>query len=128
MASANKATVARKTVHGEESLTLQNQEIDTPVLPVEQMERLHQFRPDVIDWILNETKAEAEARRQRMFKIDRYIFLEKLTGQIFGLIICFAGIAGGLAAIFNGAPGAGATIATVSIGTLAVAYIRRKSE
>lgn len=77
MARSSKAALSRQTGDDKEEMIVQNQEIDTPVLPVEHMERLHQFRPDIVDWILRQTENEA----------------------------------------------AGGTIASIAIGTLAVAFI-----
>lgn len=121
MASHNKATISQQG--NTKSLTVQNQEIDTPVLPAEQMERFQQFRPDINDWILNQTDMEAAARRERQAKIDRYIFTAQLIGQIFGLIIGLAGVVGGAIVAVKGYSAAGATIASLAIGTLALAFL-----
>ena len=105
------------------SLTLQNQEVYTPVLPVEQMERLHSFCPEGVKWILEQTQIEAEHRRKETSRVNIFIFIEHLLGQIFGFLIGIAGVIGGVFAAVNDYPKAGATIAVVAIGTLAVAFI-----
>ncbi|MDR0932149.1 MAG: hypothetical protein LBM70_03910 [Victivallales bacterium] len=124
MARSGKATLARKDDNIEESLTIHNQEIDTPVLPIEQMKTLHDFRPDVVDWILKQTEDEANFRRTRNVKNDHNIHRERLIGQVFGLVIGLSGVIGGACVAIYGHPGAGGTIATVSIGTLAVAFLK----
>ncbi|MDP0373008.1 hypothetical protein Q7Y31_08070 [Glaesserella parasuis] len=45
---------------------------DSPLLPVEQLERLHQFRPDLVDFVVNETQEEAKTRRNENRKINFY--------------------------------------------------------
>ena len=105
------------------SLTLQNQEVDTPLLPGEQMERLHSVCPEVVKWILEQTQIEAEHRRKETSRVNIFIFIEHLLGQIFGFLIGIAGVIGGVFAAVNDYPKAGATIAVVAIGTLAVAFI-----
>ena len=39
-------------------------ELDSPVLDVNALERLHQFRPDIVDFVIEQTRAEAENRRK----------------------------------------------------------------
>lgn len=95
MARSSKAALSRQTGDDKEEMIVQNQEIDTPVLPVEHMERLHQFRPDIVDWILKQTENEAADRRERQARLDRYVCRERLIGQIFGFLIGIGGIAGG---------------------------------
>ena len=105
------------------SLTLQNQEVDTPVLPVEHMERLHSLCPEGVKWLFEQTQIEAEHRRKETSRVNIFIFIEHLLGQIFGFLIGIAGVIGGVFAAVNDYPKAGATIAVVAIGTLAVAFI-----
>lgn len=132
MARNSRATIARQkdanTGAVREELTVQGQEIDTPVLPVDQLEQLHRFRPDIVDWVLHQTEKEADFRRNRQNKVDSYIRWEILIGQIFGLAIGIAGIIGGAVVAISGHPGAGGTIASISIGTLAVAFIGKMNK
>lgn len=126
MAKSSKAALSRQNGDGKEEMIVQNQEIDTPVLPVDHMERLHQFRPDVVDWILKQTETEAADRRERQARLDSYVCRERMIGQIFGLVIGLAGIGGGAYVAVSGHPTAGGTIASIAIGTLAVAFIGRQ--
>lgn len=126
--SRHNRTTVEKRPDNSGALTIQEQEIDTPILPVEQMERLHAFKPEAIDWLLEETSKEAEDRRKRQARIDWFVFWERFCGQFFGLLIGIAGVVGGVFAAIKGFPGAGGTIATVSIGTLAVAFIGKLKE
>lgn len=108
-------------------MTVQSQETDTPLLPVEQMARLYQFRPDVIDWILDQTTKEADNRRKEEHRLHSFVFIERFGGQIFGFFIGIAGVAGGAWTAVRGYSGAGATIASIAIGTLAIAFLGRRS-
>lgn len=79
MARSSKAALSRQTGDDKEEMIVQNQEIDTPVLPVEHMERLHQFRPDIVDWILKQTENEAadrDKRRQEQERKERRRYFE----------------------------------------------------
>ena len=109
-----------------ESLDLQQTEIDAPALPIEQMEKAEKFRPEINTWLMEQTAREAEDRRKRQHRIDTFVFIERLTGQIFGLVIGVVGVGGGAWVALSGEPWAGGSIAGVSIGTLAVAFLRRE--
>ncbi len=126
MAKNNQAIVHKRNGNtgDEQSLTYNEQEIDTPLLPVEQLERLANFRPDLIDWVIEQTTKEAEDRRNRQAKLDGFIFKERMTGQKLGFVIAaFAIVAGGFTAMYS--PWAATVIVSVSVGTLAVAFLKK---
>jgi uncharacterized membrane protein len=102
-------------------------ETDSPLLPVPQLERLAAFRPDRVDWFFEQTEKEADHRRSETVKVNKYIFRERLVGQIFALLIGISGIIGGAVVAVMASPTAGATIASVAIGTLAVVFITGKN-
>lgn len=98
-------------------------ETDSPLLPAEQIIRMQAIRPDAVDLILTETKLEADHRRRTTVRVNTFVFIERLAGQVFALLIGLSGILGGAYTATHGAPEAGAAISCVSIGTLAVAFI-----
>lgn len=108
---------------GKKSITLSQQTTDAPVLPVPQLEILHGFRPDLVDWVVKETSDEAAYRRSESHRVNTFTFIERLVGQIFAFGIGIAGAIGGAYVATHGSPEAGGVISTVSIGTLAVAFI-----
>ena len=83
-------------------ITHQQHETDSPIIPVPQLERLHTFKPDAVDWMLKQTEIEATYRRNEEHRVNSFIFIERLVGQIFALIIGLTGIGGGscLAVVF----------------------------
>jgi len=62
--------------HG--SLTVQQQETDSPIIPVAQLEKLHQFKPDAVDWVISQTQIEAEHRRKESKRINSFVFFERI--------------------------------------------------
>ncbi|MDR2031919.1 MAG: hypothetical protein LBP86_06650 [Azoarcus sp.] len=127
MTSIHTQVIAREGETGNE-ITAQQHESDTPFLPVQQLERLHAFRPDLVDWVVQETGKEAEHRRCESNTVNTYVFVERLVGMILAAIIGLAGIGGGGYLALNGQPWAGTTIAGAMIGTLAVAFLRREKQ
>lgn len=119
---ANKSTTAKAT-SGNNSLTVQQHTTDSPILPAAQLEKLHQFRPDIVDWVISQTQIESEHRRKQDTKINRYVFVERILGQIFALVIGLSGIGAGGYVALHGEPAAGGTIAGLAITGLAAVFL-----
>lgn len=107
----------------ERELTVQQHETDSPIIPVAQIERLHHFRPDLVDWIFSQTQVEAEYRRSESKRVNTFVFIERVLGQIFALLIGLGGIIGGVYAATNGQPWAGGIIASLAITGLAAVFL-----
>ncbi len=101
---------------------------DAPILPIEAIERLHAIRPDRVDWVFEQTQAEAEQRRAETRRVNTFIFFEHLVGNLFALAVGLCGIGGGIYAGLQGHDWLGGIVATASISTLAVAYLRREKQ
>lgn len=56
-----KAEAKSKTGH---QLTVHSQDSDALILPVPQLQALHDFRPDLVDLVVQETRLEAAHRRK----------------------------------------------------------------
>lgn len=125
MANSTKQIRAQQ---GNKEIVFQKTTTDAPILPVAQLEKLHQFRPDLVDFIVDQTKSEAIHRRKEESKISNFIFIERMLGLIASVIVCLSGIGGGIYAALSGHPWLGGVIATASIGTLAVAYLKRNNK
>lgn len=119
-----RAVLQQKNIRGESnSFAIQTQDTDAPILNSDELQNIHNFRPDIVDWIVKQTEIEANHRREQETFVSKCIFKERLLGQIFGFLIGLAGVIGG-ALVTTVSPATGGTIATVAIGTLAVAFLR----
>ena len=74
------------------SLQLTQHETDSPVLPVAQLEQLQAFRPDLVDWVRDQTENESVARRTRQSRVDFFIFVERIAGLVAGTLISCLGM------------------------------------
>ena len=75
-----------------QSLQVSQHETDSPILPVPQLEQLHNFRPDLVDWVTAQTEKEAEHRRAREDKVNGYVFFERISGIVGGVLISMFGL------------------------------------
>ncbi|GHT91705.1 hypothetical protein AGMMS49545_08090 [Betaproteobacteria bacterium] len=122
----SKTTAASVKSHSREQtheLTFQHHETESPVLPVAQLEHLHSFRPDIVDWVVQQTQAEAESRRRSLDKINLYVFTQRILGQILAFLLGLSGILGGGYIALRGQPWAGVAIASAVITGLAVTFL-----
>ncbi|HDO1376304.1 TPA: hypothetical protein P2R00_003605 [Aeromonas veronii] len=122
---AKQHQVRAKSANGSE-LAVSSHDSDSPILPVAQLEKLHSFRPDLVDFVVEQTKIEAEDRRARTKRVDRYILTERLFGMVCSVFVCGIGVIGGGYVGLQGQPWLGGIIASAALGTLAVAFIRRQ--
>jgi uncharacterized membrane protein len=111
-----------------DEIVAQQHESDAPLVHVQQLERIHAFRPDLVNWIIQETEKEGAYRRHMTRRVNNYVFLERILGMVLAFIVGVAGIVGGGYIALNGQPTVGGTIATTTIGALAVAFLRGKSK
>ncbi len=118
-----KGSKTRTRTSGNE-ITHHQQETDSPIIPVQQIERLQALKPGAVDWVLQQTEIEANHRRTEEHRVNSFIFTEGILGQICALIIGLAGIGGGAFVALNGQPWAGALIASFAITGLAIVFIR----
>ena len=109
-------------------VTIRAHDTDSPILPVEQLVRLHEFRPDLVDFVIEETRAEAAHRRKNENRKNVFVFLERMMVLISVLAIATLSVGGAIYITLKNYPVLGGTIVTVGIGTLAVAYLRRDKD
>jgi len=109
-------------------MVVQDNHSDAPLLPIAGIERLHAIRPDRVDWVFEQTQIEAETRRSEQARINTFIFVERIGGVLAALTIGVCGVGGGIYAALQGHDWLGGVVATTTIGTLAVAFLKRDSE
>jgi len=119
--------MSRQTTAGvrdrSKEVVVQQSETDSPALPVAQLEKLHNFRPDIIDWVISQTQTEAEHRRSQNKRINGFVFVERVLGQVFAFFIGIVGVAGGGYVALHNQPWAGAMISTAALTGLAVVFV-----
>ena len=101
-------------------------ETDSPVLPVAQLEKLHEFRPDLVDWVRDETTKESQYRRDEIRRVNWFVFVERVLSQLFGLLIGLAGLGAAVYLGVNGQPWAGSVLGGSTVVALVYAFVRGK--
>lgn len=123
MATKNTQVKAKNATGNE--IHLSHSQTDSPILDINSLERLHQFRPDIVDFVIKQTEKEAENRRSRETKIDWFTFIERMGALLLAAGIATGGIFGSIYAAMNGYEKLSWIIATTCIGSLAIAFLKR---
>lgn len=113
--------------NGRSEVAISTHETDALILPVAQLEQLHQFRPDLVDFVIQQTQLESEFRRNSHITINRFIALERILGILCALSIGIFGIIGGGYVGLHGQPILGGTITTAALATLAIAFLKNRN-
>jgi hypothetical protein len=109
-------------------LVVQDNHSDAPLLPIAGIERLHAVRPDKVDWVFDQTQIEAETRRKEQHRVNTFVFIERMAGIVAAASVGICGIVGGIYAGLQGHDWLGGILATATIGTLAVAFLKRQNQ
>lgn len=83
MARSTTAQIRDKDRH----MTVSAHESDAPLLPMSQIERLHELCPERVPWVFDETSKESEFRRTETARINTLVAAERLGGIVAGLVI-----------------------------------------
>lgn len=117
-----KARNANSEIH------LSHSQVDTPLLDVNSIERLQKFRPDIVNFVVEQTKLEAEHRRTSDRKMINYTFIERIGALLLGALIGVGSVVGSIYAALLGFETLAGIIASVGLGSLAVAFLRRDNK
>lgn len=123
MATKN-TQVKAKSLSGNE-IQLSHSQTDSPLLDINGLERLNTFRPDLVDFVIEQTKLEAESRRKGETKLLWFTFIERIGALLLATFIAIGGIWGSIYAATQGFTTLAGIIASTCIGSLAVAFLRR---
>lgn len=112
-----------KANHRGSELTVHQHETDSPVLPVAQIERLHQIRPDRVDWVFDQTEAESNFRRTETKRINTLVFIQRMASIASGLVIGCVGLGVATYLAINGKEWVGGVIGGTTVVGLVSAFL-----
>lgn len=101
-----------------------SQENDFPIPPVEDLERLHVFRPDLVDKAIELAAEEGRERRNRLLIIDRNVFIQNLVANIGAIFVSLTAFIGAIFLALNGHDMAAIGLVGCTLGTVVYAISR----
>ena len=105
-----------------------SQENDFPLPPVQEFEKLHQFRPDLVDKVLELTAEEAKKRRERLDTIDTYIYRQNMVSGIGAIAVALVAFAGAIYLAINDHDWAAVGIVGSTLGVVVYAISKQRQQ
>ena len=105
-----------------------SQENDFPLPPVQELEKLHQFRPDLVDKVLELTAEEAKKRRERLNTIDVYVYRQNMVSGIGAVLIALVAFCGAIYLAINDHDWAAVGIVGGTLGVVVYAISRQRQQ
>lgn len=97
------------------NVAIQSTTTDSPILPIEQIERLQQIAPHRVDWVFEQTQLESDGRRSETRRVNTMVFAERMAGLVFALLVAIVGLG---AAVYLAMQGHEVTASIIGGGTL----------
>lgn len=109
-----------------ETVDVQHTSTDSPILPAANLEQLYRIDPSLVQFVVEQTKQEAEHRRAMQKKTNFYIFTERISGVVAGAVVAIFGLGAGAVAIIKGHDWAGAVLCGVTLVTIVSVLVTKK--
>lgn len=109
-----------------QKVSLRHTSTDSPILPVEHLRQLHELDPKLVDWVIQQTEIESAHRRRHDIHINWFIFIERMSGVVAGLIAAIFGLGVGAYVISLGHDWAGTVICGVFLATIVGVLVTRE--
>lgn len=117
MARHTNARASRNEVVVSETTT------DSPILPIEQIERLKEIAPHRVEWVFEQTQIESDMRRRENIRVNTMVFLERAGGLVFALLVAFMGLAASVYCATINQPWVASVIGGTTLVGLVTAFI-----
>jgi uncharacterized membrane protein len=101
-------------------------ENDFPLPAVDELEKLHGFRPDLVDKVIEMTVQEAEHRRSRSSKIDGYVHRQAMVSTVGSTAVALLAFGGAIYLGYTGHEWPSIAIVGSTLGV--VVYAIKKSK
>ncbi len=101
-------------------------ETDSPILPAANLRELKAIDPSIIPFVIEQTKAEADFRRSETKKINLFVFLERISGVVAGLVITITVFILGYRLVLAGHDGAGVALCGTALVSIVSLFITKK--
>lgn len=110
-----------------DEIALSHTTTESPLLPIEQMEKLKQIDPKRIDWVFEQTQIESKFRRDEARRVNTFLFIERMVGLFLALCIGVSGLGAAYFIAIAGHETAASIIGGTTLVGLVSAFIAGKS-
>ena len=121
----NKHTSVQAVNQQGEHVSIQQTSTDSPILPAANLQQLQQIDPKLVDWVVEQTKVEADHRRKNERQINTFIFIERMSGVIAGAGVAIFGLAVSAYLILHGHDWAGVAVSGTTLATIVTVLVTK---
>lgn len=100
---------------------------DSPILPVASLQQLAALDPKLVQWVVDQTQAEAEFRRAETKRINTLIFAERFAAITFGAAVAIVGLGISAYVAVNGHEWAASIIGGATLVAIVTVIVNRDS-
>ncbi len=109
-----------------EQLSVRKTSTDSPILPSENIRELQSIDPRFVDFVLQQTEMEAEFRRKETKRTNTFVFTERMSGVVAGVIVALTFCSLGFVAIMNGHDWAGTALCGFTLVSIISIFVTKK--
>jgi hypothetical protein len=123
---ANNQTSLQATDKDGQTVSVQHTQTDSPILPAANLKALAEIRPDLIDYVLDQTGTEADHRRKSQKRVETFVFIERISGVVAGAVIALFVFALGGYLILKDHDWAGVAICGTTLVSIVGLFVSRQ--
>jgi multisubunit Na+/H+ antiporter MnhB subunit len=121
----NKHTSVQATNQQGEHVSIQQTSTDSPILPAANLQQLQQIDPKLVDWVVEQTKVEADHRRKIERQINWFVFIERMSGVLAGAAVAIFGLGISAYLVLHGHEWAGVAVSGTTLATIVTVLVTK---
>lgn len=122
----NQQTVLQAGNKDGEHLSVQHTQTDSPILPAANLRELQSIDPNLVPFIIEQTALEANFRRSESKRVNTLVFIERISGVVFGALIAIVVFTFGFVLISRGHDWAGVAICGGALASILGIFVTKK--
>jgi hypothetical protein len=109
-----------------EHLSVQHTSTDSPLLPAANIRELQSIDPTLVPFVIEQTALEANFRRDESKRVNTLVFIERISGVVFGAIIAIVVFTFGFYAIMHGHDWPGVALCGGALASIVGIFVTKK--
>ncbi len=109
---------------GKSEIAITHNKTDSPILPVAQLKELQEIAPHRIDWVFEQTEAEATFRRQFDARMLTQVFIERILALLVAAATCGGSIYAAFLLTQSGHDWVATAFVSTGIAGIVIAFLR----
>ena len=122
----NQQTEVHAASRDGEQVSVRHTSTDSPLLPAANIRELREIDPALVDFVIEQTKQEADFRRAEHKRTNTFVFVERVSGVFAGALIAIVVFCLGAYLVINGHDWAGVVICGSALVSIISIFVAKK--